>query len=221
MFNRIAVLPLGLLIALSLACGSAAPADVIRPMDLSSAPGFMSQLSAAERSCLENDPSIQDRPEMLTCLENETVLRMFFSKLAMMAVEESLDAEEYLDGEKHLTVETSACIREGFTDFDIRNVMQEQIWPGSVETAADQPGGLPIMPVDTAGVLAVVSCLNDEEWQSLAPSIGIDREGLHCMVNTLGGLEGFMAALYPVSGLPVGFFLALEDCDLWGDDIGP
>ena len=74
------------------------------------------------------------------------------------------------------------------------------------------------MSADTAGVVALVFCLNDEEWESLVPSIGINREGLHCMVNTLGGLGGFEAALYPESGPPVDFFLALGDCDLWGDE---
>ena len=72
------VLLLGLAVA---ACGSTSSPDVIRPMDLSSMPKFISQLSAAERSCLESNPEIQDRPEMLTCLEDETLLRMFFSKL--------------------------------------------------------------------------------------------------------------------------------------------
>ena len=49
----------------------------------------------------------------------------------------------------------------------------------------------------SAFILAA-ACLNEDEWEGAAASLGFapeDRQNLQCIVNTLGGPEGFVETL--------------------------
>ena len=49
-----------------------------------------------------------------------------------------------------------------------------------------------------AGFLLTLSCLSEEEWQAVGPTLGMgadDWDGLQCVLAELGGPEGLAAAL--------------------------
>ena len=173
---------------------------------------FMSELSDAERACLaENFESQQiiallsipelapseEAVELIQCLGDETLLRFFLTGL--------------IGQTGPLAEETSKCVRSGFADFDIRAVR-----PAGVVQSA--------MVEDIAAFLLTLSCLNEEEWQAVDPSLEMgpdDRESLQCLINELGGSEGIAAALQPDDGgPPTDYIRAKIACGLQssGDD---
>ena len=171
---------------------------------------FMSELSAAEQSCLAGnvDPqqvmallggapglvSPEETTALIQCLEDETLLRLFLTGL--------------IGQTGPLSAESSVCVRSGFANFDVRSVMLAT--PVESEAAAAMAGSM-------AGFLVTLSCLNDEEWQVVGPSVGMgaeDRDGLRCVLAELGGPEGLAAALQPGAGPPTAFFGASAACNL-------
>ena len=170
----------------------------------------MSELSAAEQSCLAGNVDPQQvmallggapglvPPEetaaLIQCLEDETLLRLFLTGL--------------IGQTGPLSMETSACVRSGFGNFDLRSVMLAT--PVESDEAAAMAGSM-------AGFLLTLSCLNEEEWQAVGPSVGMgadDRDGLRCVLAELGGPEGLAAALQPGAGPPTAFFGASAACGL-------
>ena len=131
--------------------------------------------------------------ELFQCLEHETLLRLFLSALTGQT--------------GPLSGETSACVRSGFADFDLRAIMLATA--SESEEAAAVMGGV-------AGFLVALSCLNEEEWRVAGPSLGFgpdDREGLQCVMDELGGPQGVAAALQPDdAGPPVAFFSTAAAC---------
>ena len=171
---------------------------MLAPINLNDPEAFMSQLSSAEQSCIsENgdprqllmlirgtDPnSPQDTQELIPCLGDETLLRLFLTGLTGQT--------------KPLSTETSTCIRSGFQNFDIATVLlSSSMGPGG-EAAA--------MMGSMAGFVLTLSCLNEEEWQMASPRLGLrpdDRESLQCVTSQLGGPKGLAAALQPRDGEP-------------------
>ena len=170
----------------------------------------MSELSAAEQSCLAGnvDPqqvmallggapglvSPEETTALIQCLEDETLLRLFLTGL--------------IGQTEPLSAESSVCVRSGFANFDVRSVMLAT--PVESDAAAAMAGSM-------AGFLVTLSCLNDEEWQVVGPSVGMgaeDRDGLRCVLAELGGPEGLAAALQPGAGPPTAFFGAAAACNL-------
>ena len=139
--------------------------------------------------------SPEEAAELIQCLEQETLLRLFLTGLIGQI--------------GPLSGETSACVRSGFADFDLRAIMLAT--SGESEEAAAMVGSM-------AGFLVTLSCLNEEEWQAAGPSLGLgsdDREGLECVMDELGGPEGVAAALQPDdAGPPMAFFSAAAACNL-------
>ena len=171
---------------------------MLAPINLNDPETFMSQLSSAEQSCIsENgDPrqllmlirgpgpgSPQDAQELIPCLGDETLLRLFLTGLTGQT--------------EPLSAETSTCVRSGFQDFDIATVLlSSSMGPGG-EAAA--------MMGSMAGFVLTLSCLNEEEWQMASPRLGLrpdDRESLQCVTSQLGGPAGLAAALQPRDGEP-------------------
>ena len=169
----------------------------------------MSELSDAEQSCLAGnvDPqqvmallgggpdlvSPEETTALIQCLEDETLLRLFLTGL--------------IGQTGPLSAESSACVRSGFTSFDLRSVMLAT--PAEPDEAAAMAGSM-------AGFLLTLSCLNDEEWQAVGPSLGMgadDRDGLQCVLTELGGPEGLAAALQPGAGPPTAFSEASAACN--------
>ena len=170
----------------------------------------MSELSDAEQTCLAGnvDPqqvmallggapdlvSPEETTALIQCLEDETLLRLFLTGL--------------IGQTGPLSAETSTCVRSGFANFDLRSVMLAT--PAESDEAA-------AMASSMAGFLVTLSCLNDEEWQVVGPSLGVgaeDRDGLQCVLAELGGPEGLAAALQSGAGPPTAFFEASAACNL-------
>ena len=182
----------------------------IAPLSMDDPQAFLSELSSDEQACVSENVA-PDRlqallvsPDLVTpeegaatvqCLEDETLTRMFLTGL--------------IGGVGPLSDGTSACIRTGFAGLDLRSTMTATA-SGAGEEAA--------MMGSMAAFFLTLSCLNEEEWQSAAPSVGMnpgDREGLECVMNELGGPEGVAAALQPADGgPPMAFFAAAQNCQL-------
>ena len=70
-----------------------------------------------------------------------------------------------------------------------------------------------------AGLIIVLACLNEEEWQTASPEPGPGylngRETMQCVINMLGGPEGIAASLESKEGEPpTAFFNAATECGL-------
>ena len=171
---------------------------MLAPINLNDPEAFMSQLSNAEQSCIsENgDPrqllmmmggpgpgSPQDAQELIPCLGEETLLRLFLTGLTGQT--------------EPLSAETSTCVRSGFQDFDIATVLLSSSMGHGGEAAA--------MMGSMAGFVLTLSCLNEEEWQMASHRLDLrpdDRESLQCVTSKLGGPAGLAAALQPRDGEP-------------------
>ena len=188
----------------------ASGSGAILPLNLEDPQAFLSELSAVEQSCLPENVDLQrlmapeggpdlvspeEAAELIQCLQQETLLRLFLTGLTGQT--------------GPLSGETSACVRSGFADFDLRAIMLAT--SGESDEAAAMVGSM-------AGFLVTLSCLNEEEWQAAGPSLGLgpdDREGLECVMDELGGPEGVAAALQPDdAGPPMAFFSAAAACNL-------
>ena len=127
--------------------------------------------------------SPQDAQELIPCLGDETLLRLFLTGLTGQT--------------EPLSAETSTCVRSGFQDFDIATVLlSSSMGPGG--EAATMMGSM-------AGFVLTLSCLNEEEWQMASPRLGLrpeERESVQCVTSQLGGPAGLAAALQPRDGEP-------------------
>ena len=191
---------------------SASVSGALAPLDMKDPDAFMSELSGAEQACVSDnsDPrrlmalmsapelaSSEETAKLIRCLGDETLLRLFLNGL--------------IGQTGPLTEETSKCVRSGFADFDVRAVR-----PAGVVVSA--------MLGDITAFLLTLSCLNEEEWQAVGPSLEMgpdDRESLQCLINELGGSEGIAAALQPDDGgPPTDYIRAKIACGLQssGDD---
>ncbi len=159
--------------------------NAIRPLQLEDPLSIASELTEAELACtagvapIDRLLQIFDAPETGTpeelsqlfgCFEDETVLRMFLTQLIGLPAP--------------LSEETSECVRAGMEGMDPRGVMLA----GSMGDPAMAMMG------SMSAMFLTVSCLNDEEFATTAPSLGFsveDREGLSCLMDAMGGPEGF------------------------------
>lgn len=158
--------------------------SVITPLSIEDPVALMSELHSTEQSCISAnvDPQqlaqLMGAPELssaagvalIQCFEDETLLRLFVSRLTGLT--------------GPLGAESSACIRGGLGDLDLRSVMSA----GDEGTAT----------VDSMSAsLVALSCLNDEEWQAGSAVTGrepSERENLQCAMERLGGPEGIAEA---------------------------
>ena len=190
------------------------------PIAMNSPEAFMSQLSRGEQSCISEtgDPGqvlmlmsgpgpgspqdaqdaqdVQNAQELVRCLGDETLLRLFITGLTGQT--------------GPLSAETSTCVRRGFQDFDIAAVLlSSSMGPGG--EGAAMMGGM-------AGLVLTLSCLNEEEWRIASPRLGLgpdDRESLQCVTSQLGGPEGLAAAIQPRDGgPPTAYINAAAACGL-------
>ena len=111
-----------------------------------------------------------------------------------------------------LSSETSACIREAFEEIDPRAVMTAGI-EGDPATA---------MAGSMTAFTVTLACLNQEEWESTAPSVGINldqREGMLCLLGELGGPAEMAVAMKAANqGDTTTLSAAAMECGL---DMGP
>ena len=178
-------------------------------LDLDDPEAFVSGLSEAEQACLSGNlestqvPLLLASPELagaeeattfLGCLEQETALRLFLSG--------------FVEPGSSLSTESSACIRGGSGQMDVKGVMLAGL-SGDEETAMVQGMGLFVL---------ALSCLNEEESQAAVSTLGAspgELENLKCVLSELDGPEGMVRALQPENGgPPTEFFEAVFKCGL-------
>ena len=148
-----------------------------------------SELSESELACLAGTAetgrllelfaspdlaSPEEQTQLIGCLEDETLLRMFLTG--------------FIGDIGPLSVETSDCVRSGMEGVDLRSVMLAGS-TGDEETA--MVGGM-------SALFLTVVCLNDEEFAVAGPALGMspsDRDSQMCAIEKLGGPEGLAALL--------------------------
>ena len=125
---------------------------------------FRSALSEAELACIGENTERQTR--YVGCLEDETLARIFLAG--------------FIPGSEPLSQETSDCVRAAFEVIDPRAVMTAGI--------EGDPGRA--MAGSMAAFSVTMACLNDEEWETAGPQVGMgpdEREGMRCLLAELGG----------------------------------
>ena len=140
---------------------------------------MLSALSETELTCIGDDPeqliraltgaspsSREEQAEFFGCLEDETLARIFLAG--------------FVPGPGPLSQETSGCVRAEF----------EVIEPRTVMTAGMEGDPGRAMAGSMAGLFVTMACLNDEEWRTAGPQVGMgpdEREGMQCLLAALGG----------------------------------
>ena len=121
-------------------------------------------------------PGPQHEVVLFDCLNDETIMRMFLGVLLQVGA---------------LSEESSACIRSGVSDMDLRSFMQSAT---QLEGEIDEAQAA----VVDAVMIVAFACLNDEDWQAAASALGMDpsaREFFQCVMDVLGGPGGTAAIL--------------------------
>ncbi len=188
-----------------------APAeDVLSPLSLTDPSAFLSEVSSSEVACIsENiDPdrlilfltapdlaTDEEAASLIGCMEDETLLRFFLSAI--------------LQATGPLSAESSGCVRDVFADVDLAAPM--------TASAGDPDGGAGLMAGLMVGFLSTLVCLNEAEFQAAGSVLelgNIDRQGVQCLFDELGGAEGLAALMDPAAGPPVALFGAAVTCNL-------
>ncbi len=186
------------------------PARAIAPLSVDDPEVFLSEISEEERSCLaDNDighqeltqatgnspaSSSEDTAVIIDCLQNETLLRLFLTSLVGL--------------DEPFSPETSTCVEEGLVTLDLRQLLTPSV-------AGDDP--VNSLALGMAALNVSVACMNDDEWETYAPRLGMrseDREGVACLFEELGGTEELIDAMQKASRgeTPEEFIKALEAC---------
>ena len=187
----------------------------ITPLPQGNPQALLSELSQVELTCIAESGDLQgtltmlqapetasqeEIQELLLCLRDGTVLRLFLSGL--------------IGQTGPLSGETSSCLRSGFTGVDLRAMM--------LSGAAGGEEGQ-VMADSMAAFFLAISCLNEDEWATAAPALGMaleDRENLQCVMRELEGPAGVAAALQPADGgPPLAFFAAAIGCGMSPGDV--
>ena len=133
------------------------PPDVIAPLSLQDAQAVASALSAEELVCIGGDPaklawspagpgsSPEEQAELIKCLDDETVARVFLAG--------------FVPDSGPLSLDTSTCIRDAFNEIDPRAVM----------TAGAEGDPAAAMAGTMTTFIVTLACLNQEEWETTAP----------------------------------------------------
>ena len=184
-------------------------AQAIAPLRVDNPQQFLSELSAEEQDCLsDNDIGHQELMQMgglspggspettaaiVGCLQDETILRLFLTSLVGLT-------EPFSPG-------TSACIEEGLAPLDMRRLLV----PSGAEDDPSNSLALGMIALNASAV-----CMNDDEWDTYAPRLGLrpeDRETSACLFEELGGPAKLVEAMQAANlGEPERFVIALEGC---------
>ena len=189
------------------------PAGAISPLALDDPEAIASELSDQELACLAgvadigrllvilSDPAVatpEEQVKLLGCLNDEIVARIFLAG--------------FVPDPEPLSLETSACIRAALEEIDPRAVMTAGL-EGDPATA---------MAGSMAGLMVTLACLNQEEWETTAPHMGMDldeQEGMVCVLEETGGPAEMAAAMIAANeGDATAFSAAAVECGL---DTGP
>ena len=161
----------------------------IAPLKLDTPQAIESQLSTEEFDCLSeiaepdrlhqvlSNIDLQKPEEMeriITCLHDETLLRLTVTGI-------TADSGPF-------SIETSQCLRSRFIEADLRSILMNGL-DGNAESA---------MAAGLAALTTIINCLNDQEWETIAPTLDMnpgDRKILMCIANELGGPQEMAKAI--------------------------
>ncbi len=180
-------------------------------MDLETDPPTLN-VSDAEKLCLtaslgvdvvevfafDEEISEEVAETALTCLENESLLRLFLTPYLMLT--------------GPLSAGSSDCIRAGFGETDYAALLQTAAGGG-----AGQPADEAAMMAGMTTFIVTLSCLNDDEFAKVAPFLELDpaqREGFACVLEHLGGPQEMAALMAPDAGPPIKLFEAAMVCQV-------
>ncbi len=171
------------------------PPEDLRPVDVGNPLAFLSGLSDGEQSCLSDKDigpqgllqmtrrapgsSPETTAAIINCLQDETVLRLFLTTLVGQV--------------EPFSQVTSGCIREGFIPLDLRGLLAPAL-------AGDTPANS--LALGMAALNVSVACMNDEEWETYAPRLGMqprDRVGAACLFEEMGGPAQLVEAMQAAS----------------------
>ena len=190
------------------------PPDTLHPVAVDDPQVFLSGLSPREQSCLgdkgigtqellqmtgrSSGGSPETTADIVNCLQDDTVLRLFLTTLVGQV--------------EPFSTETSTCIREGFVPIDLRGLLAPAV--AGLTTGNS-------LALSMAALNVSVVCMNDEEWETYAPELGMkpeDREVGACLFEELGGPAKLVEAMRDASyGEPSKEFVrATEICGLEG-----
>ena len=188
----------------------------LAPLNMSDPEAIAAELSDSELACVAGVAgteellqllaapelaSPEDQAQLIGCLEDETILRIFLTGL--------------IGQTGPLSAETSTCIRSGLSGVALRTVM---LGGNEGNEEAAMVGGM-------SALFVTLGCLNDEEFEAASGTLGMnpeDRESLQCVVEQLGGPEGMAQTLG--AGGEAGFmalFGAAIGCGLQMEGIAP
>ena len=160
----------------------------LAPLPLESPQQLATQLSQDELACINQTVSLEElhrtliNPHAITheeqttlaqCLEDDTVTRVFLTGL--------------IADTPPLSAKTSRCIRTGLEDLDLRSIMFSHTVQDDGTASASA----------VASFTTVITCMNDQEWNRVAPRMGMEpeeRETLICITEAMGGLQGMAQA---------------------------
>ena len=192
--------------------GMGLPPDTLHPVAVDDPQAFLSGLSPGERSCLDDKRigprdlsqmtgrspggSPESSADIVNCLRDDTVLRLFLTTLVGQV--------------EPFSEETSACIREGFVPIDMRGLLAPAV-------AGFTPGNS--LALSMVALNVSVACMNDDEWATYAPRLGMgpgDRDAAACLFKELGGHAKLVEAMQEASlgEAPEGLMRAWEACGL-------
>ena len=194
--------------------GMGLPPDTLHPVAVDDPEAFLSGLSPREQSCLGDKGigsqellqmtgrspggSPETAADIVNCLQDDTVLRLFLTTLVGQV--------------EPFSQETSSCIREGFVPIDLRGLLAPAVGGFTPENS---------LALGMTALNVSVVCMNDDEWETYAPRLGLPpdlREGAACLFEELGGPAKLAEAMQEASlGEPSEAFLrAAETCGLEG-----
>lgn len=190
----------------------------VAPLPRDNPQALLAELSRVELTCIVESSNLQrsitvlqapeeaspeEIQELLLCLRDGTVLRLFLSGLA--------------DQVGPLSGETLACLSAALADADLRSILSEAA-PGGEEEGQITDTRM----LESVWILAL-SCLNEDEWAVAAPAVGMspgDHEKLQCVASELDGPEGMAAVLNRDGGGPApAFFTAATECGISALDL--
>ena len=183
----------------------------LTPLTISDPGWFLASVSEAERICLSQEVSaeqfaalvsspelatVEERQALIGCLGQDTRLRLFLTPV--------------LTATGPLSAESSACLRSGFADADLGEVLL---------AATGEPGANPdaeaAMALAMVSFMVSLSCLNEEEFEAAGSTMGIapeEYENFQCVLETVGGPEKMAALMNPDAGFPQPLFEAAFGC---------
>ncbi len=185
----------------------------LTPLPISDPAWFLASVSDAERNCLAQEVSpeqfavlanapelatVEERQALIGCLEQETRLRLFLTPV--------------LTATGPLSEDSSACLRTGFADTDLGEVLL---------AATGEPGANPdaeaAMALAMVSFMVSLSCLNEAEFQAAGSTMGIapeEYENFQCVLEAVGGPEKMAELMNPDAGFPQPLFEAAFGCQV-------